>query len=228
MSIGPVRGKKLAAELADHLTSLYRLRHCGRRMRRREHPSIYGQMGRCCSPCLGDLDPNAYRGQVDKVLALFEHEHGAAEPLLAEIDDRMARGRRASAATSAPPRCCAGASAWRRCWAASTACCAPCTPTRGWCWPATRCSPASTRSGWSTAGWPTGARCPSSPARWRAAAARCWKPAGRAERTSVPAEDVDEVRIASAWMAEHRPPELSLAEAVEPARVERFVAAAAA
>ncbi|MEJ7714419.1 MAG: exonuclease domain-containing protein [Thermoleophilaceae bacterium] len=32
VSIGPVRGKKLAGELADHLTSLYRLRHCGRRM----------------------------------------------------------------------------------------------------------------------------------------------------------------------------------------------------
>ena len=94
VSIGPVRGKKLAAELADHLTSLYRLRHCGRRMSRRENPSIYGQMGRCCSPCLGDLDPNAYRGQVDKVLALFEHEHGAAEPLLAEIDERMAAASR--------------------------------------------------------------------------------------------------------------------------------------
>ena len=39
----------------------------------------------------------------------------------------------------------------------------------------------------------------------------------------MPAEDVDEVRIASAWMAEHRPPELALAEAVDPERVERFV-----
>ena len=41
----------------------------------------------------------------------------------------------------------------------------------------------------------------------------------------MPAEDVDEVRIASAWMAEHHPPELSLADAVEPARVERFLRA---
>ena len=29
-------------------------------------------MGRCMSPCLGDLDPNAYRGQLDEALALFE------------------------------------------------------------------------------------------------------------------------------------------------------------
>ena len=52
--------------------------------------------------------------------------------------------------------------------------------------------------------------------------------ATRAERTSVPAEDVDEVRIASAWMAEHRPPELALAEAVDADRVQQFVRVAAA
>jgi len=90
VSIGPLRGKRLAGELADHLTSLYRLRHCGRKMRLREHPSIYGQMGRCCSPCLGDLDPNAYRGQVDRALALFERPNGAGPALLAEIDARIA------------------------------------------------------------------------------------------------------------------------------------------
>ena len=38
-------------------------------------------MGRCCSPCLGDLDPNAYRGQLDPALALFERP-GAGDALL--------------------------------------------------------------------------------------------------------------------------------------------------
>ncbi len=90
VSIGPLRGKRLAGELADHLTSLYRLRHCGRRLHLREHPSIYGQMGRCCSPCLGDLDPNAYRGQIDKALANFDAPDGAGSALLAEIDERIA------------------------------------------------------------------------------------------------------------------------------------------
>ncbi|HEX5909915.1 MAG TPA: exonuclease domain-containing protein, partial [Thermoleophilaceae bacterium] len=227
VSIGPVRGKKLAAELADHLTSMYRLRHCGRRMTRREHPSIYGQMGRCCSPCLGDLDPNAYRGQVDKVLALFEHEHGAAEPLLAEIDDRMAaaarerRYERAAAllrrrerleallgrldgvlrAVHADPRLVLAR------------------------------HPVQARF---DALWLVNGRVadwgplPEEPGEVARRSRSVLDAAGRAERTSVPAEDVDEVRIASAWMAEHRPPELSLAEAVEPERVERFVAAAAA
>jgi DNA polymerase-3 subunit epsilon len=67
---------------------MFRLRHCGRRLRVREHPSAYGQMGRCCSPCLGDLDPNAYRRQLDAALALFEDPDGG-ERLLAEIDRQM-------------------------------------------------------------------------------------------------------------------------------------------
>ncbi len=89
LSIGPLRGRKPATELADHLTSLYRLRHCGRVLHRREHPSIYGQMGRCCSPCLGDLDPNAYRRQIDLALGLFDHPDGARDALLGELERRL-------------------------------------------------------------------------------------------------------------------------------------------
>jgi DNA polymerase III subunit epsilon len=89
VNVGPLRGKALASELADQLTSLYKLRHCGRRMKLREHPSAYGQMGRCASPCLGDLDPNAYRRQLDKALGLFDGPDGAKK-LLAELDRQMA------------------------------------------------------------------------------------------------------------------------------------------
>jgi DNA polymerase III subunit epsilon len=88
VNVGPLGSRALAGELADQLTSLYRLRHCGRTLHTREHPSVYGQMGRCVSPCLGDLDPNAYRGQVDLALAHFERP-GAGEALLEELDRRM-------------------------------------------------------------------------------------------------------------------------------------------
>ena len=67
---------------------MYRLRHCGRKLKVREHPSAYGQMGRCVSPCLGDLDPNAYRRQLDMALGHFE-EPGAGEALIEELDARM-------------------------------------------------------------------------------------------------------------------------------------------
>ncbi len=88
VNVGPLGSRPLANELADQLTSLYRLRHCGRTLKTREHASAYGQMGRCVSPCLGDLDPNAYRRQVDLALAHFERP-GAGEALLVELDARM-------------------------------------------------------------------------------------------------------------------------------------------
>ena len=89
VNVGPLGSRALASELADQLTSLYRLRHCGRSLKLREHPSAYGQMGRCVSPCLGDLDPNAYRRQLDLALAPFERP-GAGAALIAELDRHMA------------------------------------------------------------------------------------------------------------------------------------------
>src|SRR3954451_2222118 len=89
VNVGPLRGRALANELADQLTSLYKLRHCGRKLTLREHPSAYGQMGRCASPCLGDLDPNAYRRKLDAALGLFDGPDGAKK-LLAELDRQMA------------------------------------------------------------------------------------------------------------------------------------------
>jgi DNA polymerase III subunit epsilon len=85
--VGPVRGRAAAAELVEQLNSLFGLRHCGRGLRRRPHPSAYGQMGRCLSPCLGDLDPNLYRERLDAALGLFEVEGGAA--LLAHVEKQM-------------------------------------------------------------------------------------------------------------------------------------------
>jgi DNA polymerase-3 subunit epsilon len=85
--VGPVRGRAAAAELVEQLNSLFGLRHCGRGLRTRQHPSAYGQMGRCLSPCLGDLDPNLYRERLDAALELFEVDGGAA--LLAHVENQM-------------------------------------------------------------------------------------------------------------------------------------------
>jgi DNA polymerase-3 subunit epsilon len=92
--VGPVRGRAAAAELVEQLNSLFGLRHCGRSLPRRAHPSAYGQMGRCLSPCLHDLDPNVYRERLDGALALFMGADGGAA-LLARVDEQM---REASAA----------------------------------------------------------------------------------------------------------------------------------
>jgi DNA polymerase-3 subunit epsilon len=96
VSIGPVHGRRLAEELVEQLDSLFGLRHCGRRLPRREYPSAYGQMGRCLSPCLGDLDPNLYRRRLDEALRLFtggERGLGArpGQALLDHVDDELRR-----------------------------------------------------------------------------------------------------------------------------------------
>ena len=105
VNVGPLGSRALAGELADQLTSLYRLRHCGRKLKVREHPSAYGQMGRCVSPCLGDLDPNAPASTRPGSVAL--RAAGRRPGADHEIDRRSAEAR-PMRATSAPRLCCAG------------------------------------------------------------------------------------------------------------------------
>ena len=229
INVGPVRGRKLAAELADHLTSLFRLRHCGRSLRRRDSPSIYGQMGRCCSPCLGDLDPNAYRRQVDRAMGLFEAPEGAAAALLDEIDDRIAaasREQRYEAAAALARRRERLAALLDRLEGVLQAIQAeprlvlarhPTKPVFD--------------AFWLVAGrvvdWgPLEGGADELARRTEVVLAAAPTGAGRA--TAVPAEEVDEVRIASAWIAEHGPPDLPVSDAPSAERLERFVAAAAA
>jgi DNA polymerase-3 subunit epsilon len=90
VTIGPLRGRRLALELVEQLDSLFGLRHCPRRLPNRQHPSAYGQMGRCLSPCLGDLDPNLYRRRLDEALKLFAPADGrAGDRLLAHVEAQM-------------------------------------------------------------------------------------------------------------------------------------------
>jgi len=89
VTIGPLRGRRLVLELAEQLDSLFGLRHCGRRLPRREHPSAYGQMGRCLSPCLGDLDPNLYRRRLDGALGLFIGDADGGRRLLDHVEAQM-------------------------------------------------------------------------------------------------------------------------------------------
>jgi DNA polymerase-3 subunit epsilon len=88
--IGPVQGRAALAELVEQLNSLFGLRHCGRALPRRPHPSAYGQMGRCLSPCLGDLDPNLYRERLDAALGLFAGDGDGGDALLAHVDAQIA------------------------------------------------------------------------------------------------------------------------------------------
>ncbi len=89
VSVGPLRGRAAAVELLEQLNSLFGLRHCGRKLAVRQWPSAYGQMGRCLSPCLNDLDPNLYRRRLDEALALFTGRGDGGAALLAHLDRQM-------------------------------------------------------------------------------------------------------------------------------------------
>src|SRR4051795_3844112 len=89
VSVGPLRGRAAAVELLEQLNSLFGLRHCGRALPRRDSPSAYGQMGRCLSPCLNDLDPNLYRRRLDEALALFTGRGDGGAALRAHIARQM-------------------------------------------------------------------------------------------------------------------------------------------
>ena len=89
VSVGPLRGRAAAVELMEQLNSLFGLRHCGRKLPRRSWPSAYGQMGRCLSPCLQDLDPNLYRARLDEALGLFTGRGDGGAALLRHLDAQM-------------------------------------------------------------------------------------------------------------------------------------------
>jgi DNA polymerase-3 subunit epsilon len=225
VNIGPLLGKPLATELADQLTSLYRLRQCGRRLKLREHPSAYGQMGRCVSPCLGDLDPNAYRRQVDAALSFFDGTDGR-ERLLAEIDARIgaaSKDRRYERAAALQRR--RGRVAWlleklegvlRATHAAPRLVLAR--------------HPAKERfdAFWVVQGrlvdW--GPLPGAGELEERTAAAL--KRGAPTERTVVPADEVDEVRIVAAWIAEHEPPAIALDPAPATQALREFAGVATA
>jgi DNA polymerase-3 subunit epsilon len=222
VNIGPLGSRALASELADQLTSLYRLRHCGRKLKVREHPSAYGQMGRCVSPCLGDLDPNAYRRQLDLALGHFE-EPGAGAALIEELDRRMVEAaqdqlyERAAALLRRKERL-----AWvlerldgmlRATHSAPRLVLAQ--------------HPVKERfdAFWIVAGrlvdWGPLPSTSELTARTEAALSR---PPGRA---AIPADEIDEIRIVASWVAEHEPPMLTLDPAPDAADLTAFAASVA-
>ncbi|HEY8583804.1 MAG TPA: exonuclease domain-containing protein, partial [Capillimicrobium sp.] len=224
VSVGPLLGRAVAAELLEQLNSLFGLRHCGRGLTRRDWPSAYGQMGRCLSPCLGDLDPNLYRRRLDEALALFSGRGDGGAALLAHIDAEV----RAAAAAQRYER-----AAWLRRRRQRLE---QLLSSLDGVLASTHAQPRLVRAphprdgGRADLFWLVGGRVvdwgsvshPGEAVERTSAALRRFDK-GR-PTTHVPADEVDEVRIVSSWVASNRPPQLVLDPPPAPDRLAAFVA----
>jgi DNA polymerase-3 subunit epsilon len=214
INVGPIKGLRTAQDIADQLTSMFRLRHCGRKLHLREHASAYGQMGRCCSPCLGDLDPNAYRRQVEKALAVF-WSADARTGLLAELDEQMRVASRSQLYERAAALVRRKERLDRLLWR-----------TEGMleamhARPRLVLASHPSKPLWD-AFWVVGGRVadwgalPSDPAeiasRTRLAMSAAVRSARPGSPASVPPAEVDEVRIVASWVARNEPPALEIGD----------------
>ncbi|HET6505801.1 MAG TPA: exonuclease domain-containing protein [Baekduia sp.] len=229
VNVGPLRGRFAALELMEQLQSLFALRHCGRGMKRREFPSAYGQMGRCLSPCLGDLDPNAYRRRLDAALALFTADDASSgrPALLSHLDAEM----RAAAAEERFER-----AAWLRRRRARIA---VLLERLGDAVSATHARPRLVLAshperavfdalwlvGGRVAGW---APLTSPDDVWARTEAALRGGDGRGATATATPDEVAALRIATTWLAGHPSLELPLSGETGRARVERFVGRALA
>ena len=213
VTIGPLRGRRLVGELVEQLESLFGLRHCGRALPRRTHPSAYGQMGRCLSPCLGDLDPNLYRRRLDGALAAFLQPDGtAAAQLIAHVETQMRaaaaeqRYERAAGCAAGPVGCGSSSSGWRG---------GPGQPRPAASGVRARIRPgrAATCSGSSADGWWIGVRGRQRQSELVSRTERALRHASRAGDTGahVPPGEIDEVRLVGTYLLSHPDlPQLSL------------------
>ena len=216
--VGPVRGRAAAAELVEQLNSLFGLRHCGRALPRREHPSAYGQMGRCLSPCLRRPRPEPLPRAARRRRCGCSSGRDGGAALLAHVDAQIRdgvarRALRARRVAAAPARAARGAARPARRRAARD-------PRRR----AAVLAPHPTEAGRFDAVLVAGGRVvdwgprrgdPDELARRSAAAL-----GGAAARTLggwLPADEVDEARLVGAWVAANAPPMLELGRRGTPA-----------
>ncbi len=236
VTIGPLPSRAGAVELKEQLDSLFGLRHCGRKLRLRPWPSAYGEMGRCLSPCLNDLDPNLYRRRLDEALGLFTETDGdprsggggggGGGALLAHLDAQM----RAAAADQRYER-----AAWLRRRRERIALLVRSLDRDGRSLAATHAHPRLVlaqhpRATGHDAFWIVGGRLADWAPDASAADVHERTPAAlRGRHDSVaqlPAEAVAETRIVQTWLAGHDADSLDLRPAPGPATIDRFLTGA--
>jgi DNA polymerase-3 subunit epsilon len=94
--LGPLRSTRAAERLRDALHDALPLRRCTMKItaRTRAPACALAEMGRCCAPCTGDVEPHSYQAVVDQARSAMTDGSGPAVPRLREIMASLAADER--------------------------------------------------------------------------------------------------------------------------------------
>ena len=82
---GPYANPGAAKEMMDFIKERYKIHQC-RTLKERTRPCLNYHIGRCLAPCMGNVDKEEYRKQVDEIIDLLE---GKTDKVLKDLDLQM-------------------------------------------------------------------------------------------------------------------------------------------
>ena len=82
---GPYANPGAAKEMLDFIKERYKIHQC-RTLKERTRPCLNYHIGRCLAPCMGNVDKEEYRKQVDEIIDLLE---GKTDKVLKDLDLQM-------------------------------------------------------------------------------------------------------------------------------------------
>ncbi len=82
---GPYANPGAAKEMLDFIKERYKIHQC-RTLKERTRPCLNYHIGRCLAPCMGNVDKEEYRKQVNEIIDLLE---GKTDKVLKDLDLQM-------------------------------------------------------------------------------------------------------------------------------------------
>ena len=82
---GPYANPGAAKEMLDFIKERYKIHQC-RTLKQRTRPCLNYHIGRCLAPCMGNVDKEEYRKQVDEIIDLLE---GKTDKVLKDLEIQM-------------------------------------------------------------------------------------------------------------------------------------------
>ena len=82
---GPYANPGSAKEMLDFIKERYKIHQC-RTLKERTRPCLNYHIGRCMAPCMGNVDKEEYRKQVDEIIDLLE---GKTDKVLKDLENQM-------------------------------------------------------------------------------------------------------------------------------------------